>query len=315
MAEVLSDALNTQGCASACLGRPWTGLLRQALDIAVHKGLDEQAGRAFANLYATYCAQRRFVEGEPFYLDGIAYCDEHDLTTWASSLRGERIRVLEKTGRWDEAVTLATDLLSGADPSPINRIGPLTELGLIKGRRGEPGAWECLDQAIADADRSGEPQRIVPARLARAELYWLEGKPGEAAREAELADDGSARCDAWDRGTVAVWLQHLATARAPRDDLAEPRRRQLDGDWAGAAELWTELGCPYEAAMSLLDATDERALREALTIFTGLGASGPARVTRQKMRRLGIASIPVGPQPRPVRIRSGSPSASARSLT
>ena len=101
VAEVLSDALNTQGCASACLGKPWTGLLRQALDIALHKGLDEQAGRAFANLYATYCAQRRFVEGEPFYLDGIAYCDEHDLTTWASSLRGERIRVLEKTGRWD----------------------------------------------------------------------------------------------------------------------------------------------------------------------------------------------------------------------
>jgi DNA-binding CsgD family transcriptional regulator/tetratricopeptide (TPR) repeat protein len=294
--EVHSDALNTQGCAAACLGRPWTGLLHRALDIALREGLDEQAGRAFANLYATYCAQRRFADGEPYYLDGIAYCDEHDMTTWASSLRGERTSALEKTGRWDEAVTLGTDLLSRANPSPINRVCPLTELGLIRGRRSEPSAWDYLDQAITDADQSGEPQRIVPARLARAEVYWLEGKPGEAAREAELADDGSARCDAWDRGAVAVWIQRLASGRAPRDDLAEPRRLQIDGDWARAGELWTALGCPYEAAMALLDATDEQALREALTIFTGLGASAPARVTRRKMRRLGIHSIPVGPR-------------------
>jgi DNA-binding CsgD family transcriptional regulator/tetratricopeptide (TPR) repeat protein len=293
--EVHSDALNTQGCAAACLGRPWTELLHRALDIALREGLAEQAGRAFANLYATYCAQRRFADGEPYYLDGIAYCDEHDMTTWASSLQGERTSALEKTGHWDEAVTLGADLLS-RNPSPINRVYPLTEIGLIRGRRGEPGEWDYLDQAITDADQSGEPQHIVPARLARAEVYWLEGKPGEAAREAELADDGSDRCDAWDRGAVAVWLQRLGSARAPRDDLAEPRRQQVDGDWARAAELWTELGCPYEVAMALLDAVDEKALREALTIFTGLGASAPARVIRQKMRRLGIQSIPVGPQ-------------------
>ena len=294
--EVVSDALNTQGCAAACLGRPWTGLLRRALAIALRDGLEEQAGRAFANLYSTYCSRRRFAEGEPYYLDGIAYCDEHDLAAWASSLRGERTSALEKTGHWDEAVTVGTDLLNRADPSPITRVGTLTELGLIRGRRSEPGAWDYLDRAMTDADQSGEPQRIVPARLARAEVYWLEGKLGEAAREAELADDGSARCDAWDRGAVAVWLRRLASARAPLDDLAEPCRRQFDGDWAGAAELWTELGCPYQVAMALLDAIDEQALRAALTIFSGLGASAPARITRQKMRRLGIGSIPVGPQ-------------------
>ena len=196
---------------------------------------------------------------------------------------------------WDEAATLGTDLLNRADPSPINRVSTLTELGLIRGRRSEPGKWDYLHRAMTDADDSGEPQRIVPARLARAEVYWPEGKPGEAAREAELADDGCARCDAWDRGAVAVWLRRLGSARGSQADITEPRRLQIDGDCAGAAERWTELGCPYEAAMALLDATDEQSLREALTIFTGLGASAPARVTRQKMRRLGIASIPVGP--------------------
>jgi DNA-binding CsgD family transcriptional regulator/tetratricopeptide (TPR) repeat protein len=294
--EVHSDALNTQGCASACLGRPWTGLLRGALEIALREGLDEQAGRAFANLYATYCAQRRFDDGEPYYLDGIAYCDEHDMTTWSSSLRAQRTSALEKTGHWDEAVTLGTDLLSRRKPSPINRVSPLTEIGLIRGRQSQPGAWDYLDQAMADANQSGEPQHIVPTRLARAEVYWLEGKPCEAAQEAELADDGSARCDAWDRGAVAVWLRRLASARAPGGHLAEPYQREVDGDWARAAALWSGIGCPYEVAMALLDTTDEQALREALTIFTGFGASAPARMIRRKMRGLGIHSIPVGPR-------------------
>jgi hypothetical protein len=33
---------------------------------------------------------------------------------------------------WDEAATLGTDLLNRADPSPINRVSTLTELGLIR---------------------------------------------------------------------------------------------------------------------------------------------------------------------------------------
>ena len=253
--EVLSDALNTQGCASACLGREWTGLLRRALEIALAEGLDEQAGRAFSNLYSTYCVQRKFADGERHCLDGIAYCDEHDIATWATSLRSQRTCALERTGRWDEAVALSTELLNRVAPSsPVNRIYPLITLATIGARRGEPDVREYLDEAMTDADRSGEPQWIVPVRLARAEVYWLEGKPAEARREAELADDGSARCEAWDRGAVAVWLRRTGSDRPPRGDVAEPCRRQIEGDWEKAAQLWTGLGCPYEAAMARLDA-------------------------------------------------------------
>ena len=39
-----------------------------------------------------------------------------------------------------------------------------------------------------------------------------------------------------------------------------------------------------------------RLLREALNVFTGLGALAAARITRQKMRQLGIRSIPAGPR-------------------
>jgi DNA-binding NarL/FixJ family response regulator len=48
--------------------------------------------------------------------------------------------------------------------------------------------------------------------------------------------------------------------------------------------------------MALADSGDDRALREALRAFDELGAGPAARITRQKMRRLGIKSVPAGPR-------------------
>ena len=193
-------------------------------------------------------------------------------------------------------MAICDELLSTGGPSPNIRLCPLHRLGMIQARRGEPGAWECLDEAIDYADGAGEPQSIVPVRLARAEAFWLEGNLADARREAELADDAADGCDGWDRGAVAVWLRRTGSARPPRGELAAPYQLQLDRDWAGAARLWTDLGCPFEAGMALLGSSDEASLRKALWIFTDLGASATARLTRQKMRRLAIRSIPAGPR-------------------
>jgi DNA-binding CsgD family transcriptional regulator/tetratricopeptide (TPR) repeat protein len=294
--EVLSDALDTQACAVHAHGGDWAGPLNRALEIALSGRLHHQAARAFTNLYAAYCGERKFAEAEPYFTDGIAHGYEHDLTRCVRFLLGQRSTVLERTGRWDEAVRLSTELLANAGASPLNRVPALEGLGTIRARRAEPGVWEYLDEAAAAADGTGEPLQIVPVRLARAEAYWLESKPAEAAREAELADDVSAGCDAWERGAVAVWLRRTGSARSPRGDLAEPCQRQVEGDFAQAAKLWTDLGCPYEAALALLDAGHEAPLREALRIFTDLGAPAAARIARQKMRLLGIRSIPAGPR-------------------
>jgi ATP/maltotriose-dependent transcriptional regulator MalT len=294
--EVLSEALNTQGCAAAGLGGEWAGPLRRALQVALSHGLQEQAGRAFANLHSVYCGQLRFAEAESCFADGIAYCDEHDIGTFSSCLRGERTYALAMLGRWDEAVALCQQLLTGSGASPVNRINPLTSLGQIRARRGEPGAWDSLDEAMRSAHGTAEPQHIRSVRLARAEAHWLAGQPAEARREAELADDVSADSDDWERGAIAVWLRRTGSARLPRGPLAPPGRQQLAGDWALAARLWTELGCRYEAAMALLGAADEDSLRTAVQIFTDLGATATARFARQQMRELGIRSIPAGPR-------------------
>jgi tetratricopeptide (TPR) repeat protein len=232
--DVLSHALNIQGCSVKRMGGEWTSYLHRALDIALSAGLDDQAGQAFNNLHGSYVDQRRFAEAERYFTDGVAYCDDHDIGSSAAFLRGEQAGALERTGRWDEAVALSTELLASAD-APVYRLGALEVLGVIRARRGQAGVWEYLDEAAAAADATGEPQWIIPVRLARAEAHWLQGEPRLAAQEAELADDVAAGSDGWQRGEIAVWLQRTGSPRSPRRNLAEPYRLQVAGEWAGAA--------------------------------------------------------------------------------
>jgi DNA-binding NarL/FixJ family response regulator len=56
------------------------------------------------------------------------------------------------------------------------------------------------------------------------------------------------------------------------------------------------LGCRYQAGLAWLESGQEAALREALAIFTELGATAAAGVTRQAMHERGVRSIPAGPR-------------------
>ena len=296
LTEVLSDALNSEACTVRATGGHWAGTLRRSLETALAGQHEAQVARAYVNLHACYVAERDWAIAERYFTEGVTYCDDHDIATYSIFLRSERTSALERTGRWDEAVAICRELLRTGGPSPSIRLCPLNRLGTIRARRSEPGVWKCLDEAIEYADGAGEPQSIVPVRLARAEAFWLDGRRADARREAELADDAVGGCDEWDRGAVAVWLRRTGSARPSHGEPAAPYRRQLGGDWAGAARLWTDLGCPYEAGLALLESPEEAALREALRIFTDLGATAAARLTRHKMRRLAIRSIPAGPR-------------------
>src|SRR5215467_10444994 len=205
LTKVLSNALNTEACAVQVIGGEWAGPLHQSLDIALAGRHEAEVARAYVNLHACYVADRDWAAAERYFTAGIAYCEDRDITAYSISLRSVWTSVLERTGRWDEAVALCRELLDKGGPSPNIRLCPLLRLGTILARRGEPGAWEWLDEAIELADGAGEPQSIVPLRLARAEALWLEGKLAEARHEAELADDAAGGCDSWERGAVAVW--------------------------------------------------------------------------------------------------------------
>jgi len=130
----------------------------------------------------------------------------------------------------------------------------------------------------------------------RAEAHWLAGNIAEARREAELADNVVQVCDEWDRGEVAVWLRRIGSDAAPRGAVADPFQFELDGQYEKAAQAWLDLSCPYDAGLALFSASDEDPLRRVLATFQDLGAVPAVRLTRRKMRALGIRSIPTGAQ-------------------
>ncbi|GAA2047138.1 AAA family ATPase [Catenulispora yoronensis] len=292
----MSVALNTEAAARAGLGLEWADVMRQALDIALAGRHHDQTARAYATLGSINENGLQFADAERFLAEGIAYCDEHDITRYNTSLRSGLAHVYERTGRWDEAVALAEQVLGEAGPLPLNRHCALVRLGVILARRGAEGFWPYLDEAAATADAQGEPQYLVRSRLARTEAHWLAGRSAQARQAAESAIGPGTACSATERGAVAVWLRRTGSRRSVPGAVAEPYRHMLDGKAEKAAAVWTELGCPYDAGLALIDSGDEQLLQQAYRIFTDLGATATEQLLRRTLRRLGVRAFPTGPR-------------------
>jgi DNA-binding CsgD family transcriptional regulator/tetratricopeptide (TPR) repeat protein len=295
MPDALSDALNTEACIIYLnMGRDWEEPMRRALDVALVGGADEQAGRAYANLCQGYVEKRRFADAEACLAEGTPFCEEHDISTYSVCLQGHRTEMLFARGEWDQAVEVGRRIISGV-ASPINRYGPCVDVGTILARRGDESAWTLLDEALESAIGSNETDRIAFARLARVEVFWLQNRAVETLTELELTHPLALECDEWVRGSLATWLRRAGSdLPVPLDRIAEPDALSIAGDFDAAEQAWTRIGCPYEAALALLDSGQEPALREALRRFDVLGASATVQAVRREMRRLGVRSIPVG---------------------
>ena len=294
--EVLASALDTEaGLVHSPGDDRWVPMLERALRIALDAGAIDQAGRAYSNLHAMMIEQRRLAESERYFGDGLAYCEEHDVPTYATCLRGWHANVLELAGRWDEAAALCTSILE-ITASPVNRLTSLVALGLIRARRGDPSAWQCLDEAIENARGTADPSWIAMAGLARTEARWLEGSLAAAGDELAAAYEAAMGEGGFVRGALAAWLARTGSALQPppAERAAGPYALALAGRCEEAAGAWERLGCRYEAALALFDAQDETSLREALRRFDGLGASAAANLARRALRALGVRRIPAG---------------------
>jgi DNA-binding CsgD family transcriptional regulator/tetratricopeptide (TPR) repeat protein len=291
LSAVLSDALNTEACILIDLNRPWEPAMREALDVAVATGADDQAGRAFANLHALLSNAHRFAEAERVYLDGSAFCEERDISTYGFCLAGTHGEALVHQGRWDQVMGLCLPLLDSGVASPANRITLALSVGRILSRRGDPGAWPYLDEAVAHAEASDEPGWRVEVYPCRAEARWLAGDTEGARGDLERVGRYAATADPWMAGLIATGSRRVGLPPPDRSEpVAEPHALSLAGQHAAAARAWDRLGCPFDAAMALLDSGEEALMREAAARFESLGAGQAGDATRRQMRALGIRS-------------------------
>jgi DNA-binding CsgD family transcriptional regulator len=302
--ETLVHALNNVGTAEWRASRPG-GLptLERSLALARAHGLEEHVARAYVNLAWQALDQRDNQLASRYRDEGIRYCTEHDLDIWRLYLLAAQARADFEQGRWHEATRTVEVVLRDPRTAPVSRIIALAVLGRVRARRGDPGVWPPLDEALELATGTGELQRLGPVAAARAEVAWLEGDPAAARAVVEDALDLTDRTDelAWLARELAFWLwrlggPHRPSTRGLPDGVAEPFALQMAGAFDAAAARWRALGCPYEAADALADSDQEPQLREALTELERLGARPRAAAVARKLRELGVRGLPRGPR-------------------
>lgn len=263
---------------------------------ALRDGDAWQAAVAYVVIVRTACRRRDYAVAEPYLRAGIELCASGDHDLWRYYLLSWLAKVHLARGQWSAAADVAAVCL--AHDCPFSRIHALVALGLVRARRGDPGAWEPLDEALALAEPRGELQWIAPVAAARAETAWLEGRNEVAIAETDRAYGFAA--GTWWEAALAYWRRRAGLDVPAPADGEEPYRAELDGDALRAGEQWRALGCRYEAAIALLDTGDEASLRTALDELHALEARPAARMATARLRALGARGVPRGPT-RPTR--------------
>jgi DNA-binding CsgD family transcriptional regulator len=304
-AEILAHALNNVGTAELQAGRPsGQRTLERSLALAQAHGLEEHVARAYTNFASVALHRREYTLAFRYLDEGIRYCTERDLDTWGLAMLADQARADFEQGRWTEATRNVEVVLRDPRTSPPSRIDALAVLGRVRARRGDPGVWPPLDEALALGTGIGELQRLGPVAIARAEAAWLANDPAAARAVVEDVLELAERTEgeAWLAGELAFWLWRLGGPDRFQpgwlpEGAAEPFVLQVAGDWGAAAERWRAFGCPYEAAGALADSDQEGQLRAALAELQRLGARPLAAAVARRLRELGARGLSRGPRP------------------
>jgi Protein of unknown function (DUF4242) len=212
-------------------------------------------------------------------------------------MTGWRARSELDHGRWDDAAASATLVLARNLAAP-SRVTPLTVVGRLRARRGDPDPWSPLDEAGELAGGIGELQRLAPVAGARAEARWLAGETAEIDGEtaATLALAREVR-EPWALGELYLWRRRAGLADAiDLDAVAEPYRLELEGEYEAAGDWWAAVGCPFEAALARGHAPTQAAQRRGLAELQALGARPAAGRVARALRERGVRDVRRGPR-------------------
>ncbi|MCH7772618.1 MAG: hypothetical protein IIA49_16645 [Bacteroidetes bacterium] len=296
-AEIEIHALNNIGTAKMRAdddnGEP---ILKKSLSLALQKGFDDQAVRAYINLGCNNLSRRKLEIARKYFAKGIEHCNIKDLDIHKSFMMGEISKISLDVGNWDEAVEKAEMVLKQKNANIIDKIIPLSVIGIVRARRNDPGALIALDEAVSLSVHSGEfPDNLV-AKITKAEAYWLLNKFDLIVNEIKTSylnviDSNNT----WKIGELAFWLWKAGKLSEVPATMAKPYLLQINGDWKGAADEWKKLGCPYQEALALADGNEE-SKRKALAILESLGATATVNLLKHQMRESGIKKIPKGPR-------------------
>lgn len=296
--ETRIHALNNVGTSLMLLGRSGgADRLEESLALSLRHGFHDHASRAYTNLAECCMVFRDFGTADRLMTEGIAFCVQYDLDAAAHYLLGRHAQLRMEQGRLREARMIADGVMSKQDIPRVMRLPALSVLGRVTMRLGLPEGLAILQDALDQGESTGEPQRIIPVRLALIEAWWLSGNREEALKQAEaLMALGAEQLSAWDMAELQVWHRRcgfdLPATKPTAAEIPAPRAAELAGDHQLAAELWTSLDQPYEAALALMQITGDGArqsLPRAVRILEEMEARQAAILARRLAVDMGLA--------------------------
>ncbi len=249
-------------------------------------GLHEVAARGWNGLGARCAASARLDLADAYLDEAIDYCAEHTQDLWRINALALAARVSLDRGDWGAAVDDVTALLEDPRESPWPHHEALLVLSLVRARRGDPGARDALEAAVAVGVPRDEVFAHLDLAVAGAELAWTERRMDEVDRVVSGALAEGLAIDSEALARLTFWR------RLAGFDAGDA----VDG-WAADAEGFDQRGMPYEAALARLQLDDEASLRLAWAELRRLGAVPAGRLALQRLRSLGVRGLDRGPRP------------------
>ena len=271
--------------------------LERAARLAHEQGDEELVAEALLGLAAGALFWRAYDVADQRLVEALAHAVEHGNDLQRLYVLATRAVAALERARWQDAAESAALVLRERAISTFPRTQALVVLALVRARRGDPDVAPLLDEAAALAHPTGELGRIAPVAAARAEVAWLRGERDDVRSVTDEAlrlarDAGAARLVA----ELVVWRRRAGFGDEADEPADTPDALTLMGEHALAASAWAELGCPDPAALALLDAGDEPALRRALAELNALEARPVAALVARKLREQGARDVPRGPR-------------------
>lgn len=290
--EIRVDVAISVGLARAHLGGPEAlQILTDALQAARSRGFTIRIVRSYVNLTTAAVTLREHELVDQVAGEALPLLEEWGVSKLPRmAIRFYRARSLLDRGRWDEALAITAlrePWWQGEFP-----VACATE-GLIRARRGEPGADALLDQGWREISElvAAENARHGMIRLARVEAAWLRGDARAAGTDLQAARESDAvRRFVRSASELALWGKRFGVELEVPAGAPTPVRLELEGDWRRAVAAWLDLKAPYEAALAALPG-DDRAAREAMATLHRLGAKGAAQAFARDRAARGARAI------------------------
>jgi DNA-binding CsgD family transcriptional regulator/tetratricopeptide (TPR) repeat protein len=270
-------------------------MLLEAHVIADTAGDRHEATRALVNLSYTLMLWSEAVAAFRYGQEALAYARENEEQTFIAYTTMMLAWLRLRAGDWDEAERITQNEIE--QDAWVPQLLAKTVLAELAVRRGDPDASERLADVSAQAERTGEFQRIGPVTELEAEWAITTGAPMPAERFARLAAEVRSRSHqgGWGACRVAAWsaVAGIDVGLAAPD--APPYAAMFEHDWLRAADSFGERGWTYDRALMLSLLDDEAALLEALDIARRLGAGPLSQRVAARMRGLGLR-VPAPPR-------------------